>query len=92
MQAIEQATTTEARIGHEDKARACGVGRSYKPMFVFSDGKAYGNAQRFATYNEAYRSAQARFAVWTMPQDYLVEASDDAPNYVRDELGDHPIT
>ncbi len=60
---------------------------SYKPMFKFADGSTVGNAQRFATEQEAIDSAQERFMGWTMPTDYFAEESSDPVNY-RFEEGD----
>lgn len=62
---------------------------SWKPEFQMSDGRWYDNAQRFATYDEAYASARARFMVWTMPTDCRAVESPDPVNYTRDETGDH---
>ena len=59
---------------------------SYKPMFKFTSGETIGNAQRFATFEEAQKSAQARFMVWTMPTGYDVEESDDPVNYRFDNI------
>lgn len=55
---------------------------SYKPMFLVS-GQWCGNSQRFATREEAEESAEARFAVWTMPTDHRAEESEDPVNYRR---------
>ncbi len=63
---------------------------SYKPMFKFPDGSTAGNAQRFATEQEAIDSAQTRFMVWTTPIDYFAEESPDPVNY-RFEEGDMPL-
>ena len=59
--------------------------KSFAPMFEFASGEVYGNAQRFATREEAENSARARFMVWTMPTGYHVEPSDDAPSYRWDD-------
>ena len=59
---------------------------SYKPMFEFANDEIVGNAQRFATYDEALKSAQARFMVWTMPKGYLVQESEDPVNYAWDDV------
>jgi len=56
--------------------------KSYRPMFIFDQqSKAVGNGERYATRAEAWYSATARFAVWTMPSDFTVETSDDPVNY-----------
>jgi hypothetical protein len=56
---------------------------SFKTMFEFGDNEVTGNAQCFATYTEAYDSAAARFALWTVPTGYRVNKSEDPVNYVR---------
>ena len=61
---------------------------SYAPMFKFGDTETAGNAQRFATRQEAYDSAQDRFRVWTMPTGFYVEESDDPVNYRRENGAD----
>ncbi|UCC74085.1 MAG: hypothetical protein JSV86_05870 [Gemmatimonadota bacterium] len=55
---------------------------SYKPEFLVQ-GKWCDNAQRFATREEAEQSAQARFLVWTQPEDWRVSASDEPVSYAR---------
>lgn len=66
--------------------------KSYAPMFEFASGEVCGNAQRFATPEEAEKSARARFQVWTMPTGYRVEPSDDLVNYRWDDTdGDAPL-
>lgn len=66
---------------------------SFRPMFELpGEAEPCGNAQRFATYEEAEKSAASRFAVWTMPTGYTVHESDDPVNYKWDDkLGDVPI-
>jgi len=64
---------------------------SYKPMFLVS-GQWCGNAQRFATREEAEASAKARFAVWTMPTDCRAEPSDEPVNYRRVDGRDERIS
>lgn len=54
---------------------------SYKIMFEFSGQPDAGNAQRFATENEARESALNRFMRWTMPTGFYIEKSDDPVNY-----------
>ena len=54
---------------------------SYKIMFEFSGQPDAGNAQRFATENEARESASSRFRRWTMPTGFHIEQSDDPVNY-----------
>lgn len=55
---------------------------SFKPEFLV-DGNWYGNAQRFATEQEARESANERFSRWTVPTDYRVTESTDPVNYAR---------
>ena len=58
-------------------------------MFKFTSGETVGNAQRFATFEEANNSARDRFRRWTMPSGYSVALSDDVVNYRWDDaLGD----
>jgi hypothetical protein len=57
---------------------------SWKPEFKVNGGW-YGNAQRFATEQEAKESAHARFLVWTMPSDYRAAESDEPVNYKRED-------
>tara|TARA_R110000796_G_C14390558_1_gene416376 strand:- start:368 stop:586 length:219 start_codon:yes stop_codon:yes gene_type:complete len=59
---------------------------SFKPMFKFNRGDDQGNAQAFATYEEAEQSALDRFAVWTMPSGWFVQESDEPVNYRWDVL------
>lgn len=54
---------------------------SYRIMFEFSGQPDAGNAQRFATENEARGSAKDRFMAWTMPTGFRVEESADPVNY-----------
>ena len=61
---------------------------SYAPMFNFGDTETAGNAQRFATYQEAYDSAQDRFRVWTMPTGFYVAETNDPVNYRRENGAD----
>ena len=58
---------------------------SYRPMFEFTGGEIVGNAQRFATQEEAEHSACARFQVWAMPTGWKVEESSDPVNYQWDK-------
>lgn len=60
--------------------------KSYRPMFEFANNEIAGNAQRFATHDEALKSAQARFIGWTMPKGYLVEESEDPVTYRWDDV------
>ena len=65
---------------------------SFKPMFEFNRGEVKGNAQAFATYEEAEQSALDRFAFWTMPSGCFVQESDEPVNYRWDVLdGDVPL-
>lgn len=63
---------------------------SYKPAFILpGESKPCVNGQAFATHDEAHKSAQARFLVWTMPSDFTVVESDEPVNYRWDDtLGD----
>jgi len=54
---------------------------NYKPMFEFASGDSLGNAQVFATKEEALGSAQNRFRVWTMPTGYSADETSDAVTY-----------
>ena len=59
---------------------------SWKPVFQMPhDPVWYDNAQRFATRDEAYASAQARFSVWTAPAGFDAIESEDPVNYKRVE-------
>jgi hypothetical protein len=53
---------------------------SWRPQFKVH-GEWGGNAQRFATKEEAEASAKARYSVWTMPSDWRAIESDDPVNY-----------
>lgn len=65
---------------------------SWRPMFIFKDGNSFGNAQRFATREEALASARDRFFAWTVPIDYSIEESIDDVNYKRVDDRDVFIT
>ena len=54
---------------------------NYRPMFEFASGERLGNAQVFATREEAQGSAEDRFRVWTMPTGYDVDETADAVTY-----------
>ena len=54
---------------------------NYRPMFRFTSGERFGNAQVFATKEEAQSSAASRFAVWTMPTGYGVDETTDPVVY-----------
>jgi hypothetical protein len=54
---------------------------NYKPVFIFAGGERCTNAQVFATQTEAYKSAQARFMVWTMPVGIDTETTTDKVTY-----------
>ncbi len=54
---------------------------NYRPMFEFASGERLGNAQVFATREEAQSSAEDRFRVWTMPTGYDVDETADAVTY-----------
>jgi hypothetical protein len=54
---------------------------NYRPMFEFASGERVGNAQVFATHDEAWGSASNRFMRWTMPTDIGVDETDAPVNY-----------
>lgn len=56
---------------------------SYRPVFIVNGESCY-NGQFFATEEEALSSAEARFRVWTMPEDFGAEEAPDAVNYLFD--------
>jgi hypothetical protein len=56
---------------------------NFRPMFIFANGERVGNAQVFATRQEANDSAVARCMVWTQPAGFGVDETDDLVNYVR---------
>lgn len=66
---------------------------NYKPGFILPGQDEPGlNAQVFATYEEAKKSAEMRFRRWTMPTDYCVVETEEPVNYRwDDELGDVPV-
>jgi hypothetical protein len=65
---------------------------SYKPGLTFATEPTCFNNQRFATREEALRSASWRFDCWIMPTGYLVEESNDPVNYRWDDAkGDVPL-
>jgi hypothetical protein len=65
---------------------------SWRPMFLIGQDEWCGNAQRFATQEEAQASAQARFMVWTVPAAYRADPTDEPVNYRWDEKqGDVPL-
>lgn len=63
---------------------------NYKPAFIIrGEDKPCTNGQTFATYQEAFASAESRFMRWTMPSDFTVVSTDEPVNYRWDtELGD----
>ena len=62
---------------------------NFKPVWILAHGERGKNAQVFTTYKEAHDSAAARFMVWSTPQGYDVDETDDPVNYVRlTERGD----
>ena len=66
---------------------------NYRPMFTFASGERCGNAQVFATKEEAQSSAASRFAVWTMPTGYGVDETTDPVVYRWDnDEGDVRLT
>ena len=54
---------------------------NYRPMFTFNGGERRGNAQVFATREEALSSAEDRFRVWTMPAGYDVDETTEPVTY-----------
>jgi hypothetical protein len=54
---------------------------NYRPMFTFASGERLGNAQVFATREEAQGSAEDRLSVWTMPTGCGVDETGDPVNY-----------
>jgi hypothetical protein len=56
---------------------------SYRPVFIINGDICY-NGQFFATEEEALSSAEARFRVWTMPEDFGAERAPDTVNYLFD--------
>lgn len=61
---------------------------SYKPIF-YVDTVWCDNQQRFATHDEAKKSAASRFSRWTVPTNYGVAQSTDPVNTRwDDEEGD----
>ena len=56
---------------------------NFRPMFIFANGERVGNAQVFSTYKEAHDSAAVRFMVWSTPQGYDVDETDDPVTYTR---------
>ena len=66
---------------------------NYRPMFEFASGERLGNAQVFATKDEARSSAEDRFRVWTMPTGYGVDETADSVTYRWDsDEGDVRLT
>ena len=65
---------------------------NWKPAFILPGEDApCTNAQVFATREEALKSAEARFMVWTMPTDYLAVETNDPVNYEHRLGFDEPI-
>lgn len=58
---------------------------SWRPMFHVPPDEWAGNAQRFATEEEALASARARFNVWMVPDDFRADPTDDPVNYKWDK-------
>jgi hypothetical protein len=57
---------------------------NYKPAFILrGEDKPCTNAQVFATREEALASAQSRFMVWTVPEDFTAVETNDPVNYER---------
>ena len=85
-------TDTEThRFCHGTDGELLSTPRSWAPEFMV-DGKWCGNAQRFATKEEAEGSARKRFMAWTVPSDWRAAPTDDRVNYEWDaETGDRPM-
>lgn len=65
--------------------------KSWAPQFLVS-GEWAGNAQRFATREEADSSARQRFARWTAPTDWRSVPTADPVNYRHtDDGSDVPV-
>ena len=56
---------------------------NYKPIWHIGPTEVGSNAQVFATHEEAFQSAKARFNDWTTPTDFGVETTSEPVNYVR---------
>lgn len=54
---------------------------NYRPMFDFGPTERQGNAQVFATKEEALGSARDRWRRWTMPTGFSAEETDAPVNY-----------
>ena len=66
---------------------------SFKPEFqVLGEEAFYQNGQTFATYEEAFKSAESRWQRWTLAKDFRVAEVSDAEYPVNyrwdDEKGD----
>ena len=64
--------------------------KSWAPQFLLGSetaGSWAGNAQRFATREEAEGSARQRFAHWTAPTDWRAVPTSDPVNYRHTEDG-----
>ena len=56
---------------------------SWKAKFkVVNDPKFYSNGVTLSTKAEAEAYAKDKFANWTMSTDWLVEESEEVPNYI----------
>ena len=56
---------------------------NFRPVWILAHGERGKNAQVFATYKEAHDSAAARFMVWTQPEGFDVDETDDPVTYTR---------
>jgi hypothetical protein len=64
---------------------------NYKPIWFLGHEEIGRNQQVFATYDEAFDSAKARFNVWTQPTDFGVEQTDDPVTYARKNNTDYNL-
>ena len=64
---------------------------NYRPVFVFESGERAGNAQVFATREEAAASARSRFMRWTSPVGFDVDETTDPVTYRWTEDGDERL-
>ncbi len=64
---------------------------NYRPIFYIGTSEIGRNSQVFATHDEAFASAKARFNVWTQPTDFGVEQTDDPVTYTRKNNTDYNL-
>lgn len=58
----------------------------YKPAFFFGDEGPCTNAEVYVSFEDAEKSAKARFAQWTAPTSYKVIETEDPVTYRWDEV------